>query len=201
MRVPWTTAVCPTPIPTPTGSAVAIVCASDPWAWNLDATLAVWAIVVAGLGAVATSLIALFALIATNRANRLQREAQERTTRFELVSGVEDYLDHWVETGGRGDLAKRATSEARLISRAAGISSDAEAVVKWIITALRDANEQVAAEHRANVALGEVAGRALARYGPYEVRRRVADWVATGRFDHTPLISPLPEPPPFEGYV
>lgn len=190
------TAVCPAPIPAPTGGAVAIVCASDPWAWTLDSTLAVIGIVVAGLGAVATALIAWLALRATDRANRLQREAQERATRFALVGGVEDYLEFWLESGG-GDTEKRATSEARLIAHAAGISADAEEVVKWIIEALSDAREQVAAEHRANVALGELAGRALVRYGPYEVRRRVGDWVATGLLDEGPILRPLPEPPPF----
>lgn len=195
MRVLTLTAACPES--PPNAEAVAIACASDPWAWTLDATLAAIGLGIAGLGALATALIAWWALQATNRASQLQREAQERSDRLAFVGAVEDYLDFWVETGGAYNADKRVTSEARLNAQAAGASSGAESVAAWIIKALRDAKEQVAAEHEANVALGEFAGRTLVTYGPNEVRKRVSVWVATGDLDDSPFLHPLPEPPPF----
>jgi hypothetical protein len=130
-------AVCPSS--PPSAEAIALVCASDPWAWTLDSTLAVIGIVIAGLGAIATALIAWWALRATDRANRLQREAQERSDRFTFVGAVEDYLDFWVQTGGGGDADKRVTSEARLDAQSAGVSADAEKVAAWIVKVLLDA--------------------------------------------------------------
>jgi hypothetical protein len=189
------TAVCPSP--SPSADAIAIVCASDPWAWTLDSTLAVIGIVIAGLGAIATALIAWWALRATDRANRMQREVQERSDRFAFVGAVEDYLAFWVQTGGGGDSANRVTSEARLHAQAAGASADAEKVAAWIIKVLRDAKEQVAADHAVDVALGEMGGRALTSYGPNVVRQRVSAWVASGRLDDSALLHPVPAPPPF----
>ncbi|MGX1703312.1 hypothetical protein [Microbacterium sp. NPDC055357] len=188
-------AVCPQS--PPSAEAVALVCASDPWAWTLDSMLAAIGLGIAGVGAIATALIAWWALKATTRANQLQRASQERGDRLAFVGAVEDYLDFWVQTGGAQDADKRVTAEARLNAQAAGASSGAENVAAWIIQALREAKDQVAADHKVNVALGELGGRALTSYGPNEVRRRVSDWVATGDLDDSPLLHPLPEPPPF----
>lgn len=191
-----TTAICPPPTPSPIVAAIAS--ASDPWAWSLSDVLALIGLVVAGLGATATVLVAWFALRATQRANRLEAEARERAGRAALTSSVDVYLSGWeLDPYYFGDSVKGRESARALIASAAGISTQAATTAAWVRTALAEMGEQHVDEHRE---LDNVTGRALltmaARGASSEVRRRMTVWVATGTLDDSPLLTPIPVPPP-----
>lgn len=189
-------AACPTP--SVCARTVAVVCTADPWALSLDSLLILIGLIVGALGAAGTILVAWLALAATNRANRLEKEARERSGRVALASSVEAYLGGWEPQEYFDPGMKGEDSANALIAGAAGVSRDTEVVAQWVVKALRASVAQIVEE---NATVDTVEGDRLlgihARGARAEVRRRVTAWVATGSLDQSPLLSPTPTPPPF----
>ena len=171
---------------------------TDPWAWSLDSVLALVGVAIAGLGAIATVLVATFALVATNRANRLEAAARERAGRVALSSAVDVYLRAWELEPYSASTKARESAKALTVA-AAGVSSDAEIVAAWVLDAPTILVRQVVEEHKD---LDNVLGErliAIAALGAIsEVRRRITTWVATGVIDQSPLLTPTPGPPPLD---
>lgn len=172
---------------------------SDPWAWSLETLLALIAVIIAGLGAIATVLIATFALVATNRANRLEASARERAGRVALSSAIDAYLKGWETDPFYGASKMEGIESAKTLAQAAAeVSSSAESVAMWVIDALRALVAQIVDEHGEldNVTGGRMLAIAAAGASS-EMRRRITKWVATGLLDRSLLLTPTPGPPPF----
>lgn len=165
---------------------------SDAWAWSLGNLFAFIGVIVAGLGAVATVSIAIFALKATNRANRLGAEARERTGRLAFAAKVEDYLAGWEANPYYYlDTEDGQTRHRDLLFMTAGQSSDAAAVTAWMFAELSRVCDQVVGEYE-DVNEGERMLSMSARGAASAMRRRTIHWVSTGTFDRTPLTTPSP---------
>lgn len=194
------------PTPTPVETAL-IVSTTDPAVWTVDTQIAFWGLIVAAIGAIATTLIAGWGLAATIRANRaetaeraLQAEAQVRANRLNLRIAVDEYLAAWKPDWRWGnERTASEVAERRLRAVAAGVSLDAEAVADWVIHELGVTVDQLVEEYRAwddsNLSIRMVEMGALGMRS--EVGRRVLAWVSTGVLDQSPLIAPTPAPATF----
>lgn len=177
----------------------------DPWAWSLDALIAVLGVaigglgvLVAGLGAIATTLIAAWALVSTNRANKLEAEARARAGRVSLSSAIDAYLAGWSKDPSEGVTRSGLALGETLTMAARSISSGSVSVTAWVIRELTAATAQVIDEHGDgdNIAGERLLGIATAGAAA-EIRRRVATWVETGALDRSPLLSTRPIAPTF----
>lgn len=185
-------AICPTPTPAPTGAPVVIVCGADPWSWSLDTT-------VAALGAAATIIVAVFALVATNRANRLEVQARERAGRVAMSSAVDAYLSVWEAEAGDEESVQSRAAFSSLRATAAGVSLSAEAAATWVLLTLGQTMRLIDEEHKSwPPKEREWARKHSVSAVGNEVRRRITLWVATGNnLVLSPLLEPLPSTPPF----
>ncbi|TFC83315.1 hypothetical protein E3T23_02805 [Cryobacterium cheniae] len=157
--------------------------------------LALIGVMIAGLGAIATVLVATLALVATNRANRLEAAERERTGRVALSSAIDTYLREW-ELEPYGNTEKMREAARSLTAAAAGVSSSAETAATWVHDALIVYMAQIVDEHQDLDTLAGGRLLATAAHGASsEMRRRVARWVATGMLDRSPLLTPTPGPP------
>lgn len=162
-----------------------ILCASEPAAWSWDTTIA-------AVGAVATIIVAVWALVVTVRANRLDAERRERDDRTALSGAVDEYLAVWVPVGLPQPREAVAQSSQALHAAAASISPGAHEVARWVIRALDEADRanlgerakppttQGFTEHPSREVFGFAAR--------VQARSRVTMWIATGRLDEGPLF-------------
>lgn len=170
---------------------------ADSWAWSLETLLILIGVIIAGLGAAATTLVATLALVATNRANRLEAAARERASRVELSVAIDVYLEAW-ERDPYGALRKNGTELSKLVTTtAARISPSAESVATWVISTLDALMAQIVDDHSEmdNITGGRLLAIAAAGASS-ETRRRITAWVATGVLDRSPLLTPAPPPHP-----
>lgn len=164
----------------------------DPWAWSLDAVLSLAGIAVAALGAVATVLFAWLALQQTKRANALEFEARKRADRAALSGAVDAYLAKWTPVGVEPRTGEAfAAAGQTLHAAAAGISSEAREVARWLIKVVdaSDVAELVRRQGPPDPGWTEHPPRDLIGFSiRVQARARVTDWVATGRLDRGPLF-------------
>ncbi|WP_301113846.1 hypothetical protein [Microbacterium sp.] len=166
---------------------------ADPWAWSLDVVLSLAGIAVAVLGALATVLFAWLALQQTRRANAFEVEARSRADRAALSGAVDAYLASWAPLGAQPRTGEATAAAVQTLhAAAAGISSEARGVARWLIKVVEasDLAELGRRQGPPDPGWTEHPPRDLIGLSiRVQARARVTDWVATGKLDRAPLFA------------
>ncbi|WP_349426571.1 hypothetical protein [Microbacterium sp. LWS13-1.2] len=164
------------PEPNPAQTVVAVV---DPGWWDI------LTLIVSGLGAVGTILVAVLALVETKRAGRLEDAARTRGERARFAEAAV----RWI---------KSDVSDPALTQIAATVSADAERVAEWLILQTKTLADIVKREHASIKDAEERDGQESAAFFAEfelmsrELERRVWRWVSSGLLDERPMNLPKP---------
>jgi len=170
---------------------------ADPWAWSLDSTLTAAGVGVAFLGALATALIAGFALAQTKHANRLEAEARARAARAEFARAVDKYLTT-VPPFNRLPQSITIPAMQDLHAAAAGVGSDAESIPGWIHSTVLEEERRDAARRKGppDPHWTEHSPKATVAFIiQIGIRHRLTRWVASGQLDRSRLFPDAPSDP------
>lgn len=141
--------------------------------------------------------LAGLALAEEATANRSEQEARTRLGRVAFASAADGYLSDWRPRWFIGERIEDDGAKTALRRTATSVSADAERVADWILTDLSLAVNRVIDEHKTwNSREGEAVLQLAVLGLRSQATRRLNDWVSTGRFDRSPLISRAPTLPP-----
>lgn len=186
------------PMPVQTVDPTIVMYAPDPSAWSADTTIALIGVIVALIGAVATGLLAWFALEQTKKATRLEQEASDRSGRAAAASAIDAYLAGWKPEWGIHGRVIDYDARRALRSAAATTSSAAREVADWVITELDGTIKLFLEEHRDyDSQTGEALMSMTVSATVSTLRGRLIDWVAKGEMNQDTIYKAEPAPPQF----
>lgn len=162
----------------------------DPWAWSLENVLLLLGVIVAGLGAIATVIVASLALAQTRRANRLEFESRDRSARAGLRKVVDEYVEKWMPSGS-GTHEEARELELAFAAATSEYGSDGISIFDWVRMALSSADFDAIKYQEAhqNDLAGPPDREQLLVAARYQVRVRVMNWAVGETFGWTPLKS------------